>query len=190
MRCATEQVYFDSSGSPFHSQDNAHVNNLNDHLCRPMHWPAALTMSTINPMWQCLSPNIVHHVNLSLPTTSTPMLSPMSTHRCLPCQPINLPLSAASTCQFLYPSLSTTSTSGKGHLALAVFRCFSCPRASWDILGYLGMSQDALGQLKHLKTARARWPFPDEPVIVNDIDLSTSTSNTCQTLAPYAHRFQ
>ena len=23
------------------------------------------------------------------------------------------------------------------------------------------MSQDALGQLKHLKTARARWPFPD-----------------------------
>jgi len=27
--------------------------------------------------------------------------------------------------------------------------------------GYLGMSQDALGQLKHLKTARARWPWPD-----------------------------
>jgi len=53
------------------------------------------------------------------------------------------------------------STSGKGHLALAVFRCFSCSRASWDILGCLGMSQDALGQLKHLKTARARWPFPD-----------------------------
>jgi len=24
------------------------------------------------------------------------------------------------------------------------------------------MSQDALGQLNHLKTARARWPFPDE----------------------------
>jgi len=23
------------------------------------------------------------------------------------------------------------------------------------------MSQDALGQLKHLKTASARWPFPD-----------------------------
>ena len=23
------------------------------------------------------------------------------------------------------------------------------------------MSQDALGQLKHLKTAKARWPFPD-----------------------------
>ena len=23
------------------------------------------------------------------------------------------------------------------------------------------MPQDALGQLKHLKTARARWPFPD-----------------------------
>ena len=52
-------------------------------------------------------------------------------------------------------------TSGKGHLALAVFRCFSCPRASCGILGCLGMSQDALGQLKHLKTARARWPFPD-----------------------------
>ena len=28
------------------------------------------------------------------------------------------------------------------------------------------MSQNALGQLKHLKTARARWPFPD--VVVND----------------------
>ena len=55
-----------------------------------------------------------------------------------------------------------TATSGKGHLALAVFRCFSCSRASWDILGCLGMSQDALGLLKHLKTARARWPFPDE----------------------------
>jgi len=27
------------------------------------------------------------------------------------------------------------------------------------------MSQDALGQLKHLKTARARWPFPDVTVI-------------------------
>ena len=26
------------------------------------------------------------------------------------------------------------------------------------------MSQDAIGQLKHLKTARARWPFPDEPL--------------------------
>jgi len=24
------------------------------------------------------------------------------------------------------------------------------------------MSQGVLGQLKHLKTARARWPFPDE----------------------------
>ena len=23
------------------------------------------------------------------------------------------------------------------------------------------MSHNALGQLKHLKTARARWPFPD-----------------------------
>jgi len=23
------------------------------------------------------------------------------------------------------------------------------------------MSQDAIGLLKHLKTARARWPFPD-----------------------------
>jgi len=28
------------------------------------------------------------------------------------------------------------------------------------------MSQDALGQLKHLKTARARWPFPDGCVVV------------------------
>ena len=27
------------------------------------------------------------------------------------------------------------------------------------------MSQDALGLLKHLKTARARWPFPDAPKI-------------------------
>ena len=27
------------------------------------------------------------------------------------------------------------------------------------------MSQDALGQLKHLKTARARWPFPDVPLL-------------------------
>jgi len=52
-------------------------------------------------------------------------------------------------------------SSGKGHLALAVFRCFSCPRASWEILRHLRMSQDALGQLKHLKTTRARWPFPD-----------------------------
>jgi len=26
------------------------------------------------------------------------------------------------------------------------------------------MSQDALGLLKHLKTARARWPFPDAPL--------------------------
>jgi len=31
------------------------------------------------------------------------------------------------------------STSGKGHLALAVFRCFSSPRASWDVLGCLRM---------------------------------------------------
>ena len=53
-------------------------------------------------------------------------------------------------------------TSGKGHLALAVFRCFSCSRASWDILRHPRMLQDALGQLKHLKTVRARWPFPDE----------------------------
>ena len=28
------------------------------------------------------------------------------------------------------------------------------------------MSQDALGQLKHLKTARARWPFPDAYVML------------------------
>ena len=27
------------------------------------------------------------------------------------------------------------------------------------------MSQDALGQLKHLKTARARWPFPDVVIV-------------------------
>jgi len=27
------------------------------------------------------------------------------------------------------------------------------------------MSQDALGLLKHLKTARARWPFPDEDTL-------------------------
>jgi len=72
--------------------------------------------------------------------------------------------------KFIPPSLDNATidyshsiylTSGKGHLALAVFRCFSCPRAFWDILGCLGMSQDALGLLKHLKTARARWPFPD-----------------------------
>jgi len=52
-------------------------------------------------------------------------------------------------------------TSEKSHLALAVFRCFSSLRTSWDIPRHLRMSQDALGQLKHLKTARARWPFPD-----------------------------
>jgi len=57
-------------------------------------------------------------------------------------------------------------TSGKGHLALAVFRCFSSPRASWDIPRHPRMSQDALGQLKHLKTARARWPFPDVSAFV------------------------
>ena len=51
--------------------------------------------------------------------------------------------------------------SGKDHLALAVFRCFSCPRASWGIPRHPRMSQGALGQLKHLKTASARWPFPD-----------------------------
>jgi len=28
------------------------------------------------------------------------------------------------------------------------------------------MSQNALGQLKHLKTARARWPFPDAVSVV------------------------
>jgi len=34
---------------------------------------------------------------------------------------------------------------------------------SWNnIPESLRMSQDALGQLKHLKTARARWPFPDD----------------------------
>jgi len=30
------------------------------------------------------------------------------------------------------------------------------------------MSQDALGQLKHLKTARARWPFPDVVTSVHE----------------------
>ena len=64
------------------------------------------------------------------------------------------------------PSYGRLGASGKGHLALAVFRCFSCPRASWGILGCLGMPQDALGQLKHLKTARARWPFPDVMAMV------------------------
>ena len=66
--------------------------------------------------------------------------------------------------RIFYPGVTS---SGKDHLALAVFRCFSCPRASWDILGCLGMSQDALGLLKHLKTARARWPFPDGLVSVS-----------------------
>jgi len=34
------------------------------------------------------------------------------------------------------------------------------------------MSQDALGQLKHLKMARARWPFPDGLVaLVRDEEL-------------------
>ena len=55
-----------------------------------------------------------------------------------------------------------TIASGKDHLALAIFRCFSCPRASWGIRRHPRMSQGALGQLKHLKTARARWPFPDD----------------------------
>ena len=36
------------------------------------------------------------------------------------------------------------------------------------------MSQDAIGQLEHLKTARARWPFPDvgeaadEALVINE----------------------
>jgi len=30
------------------------------------------------------------------------------------------------------------------------------------------MSQDALGLLKHLKTARARWSFPDEAACFPD----------------------
>ena len=44
------------------------------------------------------------------------------------------------------------------------------------------MSQDALGLLKHLKTARARWPFPDvgllcvsylpQPTPPNSIDIN------------------
>jgi len=49
------------------------------------------------------------------------------------------------------------------------------------------MSQDALGQLKHLKTARARWPFPDVltsittggmgAVAVNSSDISMLSSS-------------
>jgi len=39
-----------------------------------------------------------------------------------------------------YAPLSDVRTSGKGHLALAVFRCFSCPRPSWDIPRHPRMS--------------------------------------------------
>jgi len=42
------------------------------------------------------------------------------------------------------------------------------------------MSQDALGQLKHLKTARARWPFPDAPScsVVSEASETVCTSHT------------
>jgi len=36
------------------------------------------------------------------------------------------------------------------------------------------MSQDALGQLKHLKTARARWPFPDESTPLQVLNVQTA----------------
>jgi len=39
------------------------------------------------------------------------------------------------------------------------------------------MSQDALGQLKHLKTARARWPFPD--VVFLPLQLLCRARNSC-----------
>jgi len=40
------------------------------------------------------------------------------------------------------------------------------------------MSQDALGQLKHLKTARARWPFPD---VLPSAHPAQAPVNTCPT---------
>jgi len=40
------------------------------------------------------------------------------------------------------------------------------------------MSQDALGQLKHLKTARARWPFPD--VDYEGKELGSKTDKWCR----------
>jgi len=40
------------------------------------------------------------------------------------------------------------------------------------------MSQDALGLLKHLKTARARWPFPDE-VQVGRVQFPGVVYNSC-----------
>jgi len=37
------------------------------------------------------------------------------------------------------------------------------------------MFQDALGLLKHLKTARARWPFPDvEPILYSYAQLTST----------------
>ena len=47
------------------------------------------------------------------------------------------------------------------------------------------MSQDALGQLKHLKTAKARWPFPDvlsTTDIVLDDDNAYMSSHLIQLL--------
>ena len=81
-----------------------------------------------------------------------------------PTRPATMKLLKWTGCHIIWGALASVSggsASGKGHLALAVFRCFSCPRASWDILRHPRMSQDALEQLKHLKTARARWPFSD-----------------------------
>jgi len=75
--------------------------------------------------------------------------------------------------------------SGKGHLALAVFRCFSCPRASWDIPRHPRMSQDALGQLKHLKTAKARWPFPDVEKLPGSWNYRLS-SQRCSACIPWS----
>jgi len=90
-------------------------------------------------------------------------------------------------CQCAHWPATSTCTSGKGHLALAVFGCFSCPRASRDILRHPRMSQDALGQLKHLKTARARWPFPDARQPAASMQTSTSRPS-CQPLMPCWHQ--
>ena len=38
------------------------------------------------------------------------------------------------------------------------------------------MSQDALGQLKHLKTARARWPLPDVHVYPNESQIDSAST--------------
>jgi len=52
---------------------------------------------------------------------------------------------------------SSLGVSGDSKLdALAVLEHFD---ACWDVLG---MSQHVQRQLNHLKTAKPRWPFPDE----------------------------